>query len=494
MAVTNISDLTNVGNIADGDTLVGERVSGTTVNINFNGVLLDSEFDTNGLMTRTAAGTYTERTITGTASRISVSNGDGQAGNPTIDIDAAYVGQATITTLGTIATGTWQGTAVGVAYGGTGQTTYTNGQLLIGNTTGNTLTKATLSEGEGIDITNGTGSITIAGEDASDTNKGIASFDATDFTVSSGDVTVNAERIQDIAGAMVTGNTETNITVTYQDVDGTIDFEVSDSFLLNTGDIGTGSYDFGGADDFEIPNGTNPTVDTAGQIAMDTDGDGSSVTHGVVECHDGATQLYLFPATGYPSSDNDVMAYDSASNSVTWQAQAGGGGGKPDKEITYLPGSFESNNANPAALVFLNGTNVDTMVRAFDDTTVEYVEGKFVVPGDVNTSGTVTLRTYSMAATTAASKNVEYTFEHLSLNDAEDFDPTSPYTSEVSGDLAVDTTQDNIQEDTWTETISNLGWAANDIVLFRLSRTEPSANDLTGDLYLFSFTIEIPRT
>ena len=49
-----------------------------------------------------------------------------------------------------------------VVNGGTGQTTYTNGQLLIGNTTGNTLTKATLTQGSGITITNGAGSITIA--------------------------------------------------------------------------------------------------------------------------------------------------------------------------------------------------------------------------------------------------------------------------------------------------------------------------------------------
>jgi len=49
-----------------------------------------------------------------------------------------------------------------VLNGGTGQTTYTDGQLLIGNTTGNTLTKATLTEGAGISITNGNGTITIA--------------------------------------------------------------------------------------------------------------------------------------------------------------------------------------------------------------------------------------------------------------------------------------------------------------------------------------------
>ena len=35
------------------------------------------------------------------------------------------------------------------------------------------------------------------------------------------------EQIQDIIGAMVSGNTETNVTVTYQDSDGTLDFAVS---------------------------------------------------------------------------------------------------------------------------------------------------------------------------------------------------------------------------------------------------------------------------
>jgi len=52
-------------------------------------------------------------------------------------------------------------TELAVVYGGTGQTTYTDGQLLIGNTTGNTLNKATLTAGTGISIANGSGSITI---------------------------------------------------------------------------------------------------------------------------------------------------------------------------------------------------------------------------------------------------------------------------------------------------------------------------------------------
>lgn len=54
-----------------------------------------------------------------------------------------------------------------VANGGTGQTSYTDGQLLIGNSTGNTLAKATLTAGTGITVTNGSGSITIAASGSS---------------------------------------------------------------------------------------------------------------------------------------------------------------------------------------------------------------------------------------------------------------------------------------------------------------------------------------
>ena len=75
---------------------------------------------------------------------------------------ASNVVTSSLTTLGTIGTGTWNGTTVDVAHGGTGQTSYTDGQLLIGNSSGNTLTKTTLTQGSGVTITNGNGTITIA--------------------------------------------------------------------------------------------------------------------------------------------------------------------------------------------------------------------------------------------------------------------------------------------------------------------------------------------
>lgn len=70
-----------------------------------------------------------------------------------------------------------------------------------------------------------------------------------------------------------------------------------------------------------IPNGTGVGPATSGEIALDTDGNGTTFTTGVLKGYDGTQTINLFGPSGYPSSDNDVIAFDSASSTVTWQAQ-----------------------------------------------------------------------------------------------------------------------------------------------------------------------------
>lgn len=115
--------------------------------------------------------------LTGTASQVDVS---ASTGSVTLSLPATI----NVNTTGTAANVTG---VVAVLNGGTGQTSYTDGQLLIGNSTGNTLTKSTLTAGTGISITNGAGSITI---DA--TNAGaVTSVTGTSPVVSSGGATPN---------------------------------------------------------------------------------------------------------------------------------------------------------------------------------------------------------------------------------------------------------------------------------------------------------------
>ena len=68
----------------------------------------------------------------------------------------------------------------------------TNGQILMGHTSNGDMQLGTLTAGEGLDVTNGAGSITLSAEDATSSNKGIASFNSNEFTVSSGAVSITA--------------------------------------------------------------------------------------------------------------------------------------------------------------------------------------------------------------------------------------------------------------------------------------------------------------
>lgn len=68
-----------------------------TANVTSAGAIMDGDITGNGVMTRTAAGTYTNRTITGTTNQITVTNGDGVSGNPTLSLPADVIIPTVIT-------------------------------------------------------------------------------------------------------------------------------------------------------------------------------------------------------------------------------------------------------------------------------------------------------------------------------------------------------------------------------------------------------------
>lgn len=168
--------------------------SKTALNVQSGGTGL-STIPTNGQLLIGNAVGYTLNTLTPGAG-IGVTNGAGTIAVANTGV-LSWSGGATGLTPATPTTGnvTLSG-LLNVASGGTGQSTYTNGQLLIGNTTGNTLGKATLTAGSGIAITNGPAAITIASDKAygsfyDTTTQSAAALTATAITFNSTELSYN---------------------------------------------------------------------------------------------------------------------------------------------------------------------------------------------------------------------------------------------------------------------------------------------------------------
>lgn len=162
----------NTGTVTSVDLSAGTGISVSGGPITSSGAITVTNTAPDQVVSLTGAGTTS---ITGTYPNFTITSNDQYDGTVTSVGGTGTVNGITLTgtvtssgslTLGGTLSGVDLATQVTgtlpIANGGTGQTTYTDGQLLIGNSTGNTLTKSTLTAGSGISITNGSGAITIA--------------------------------------------------------------------------------------------------------------------------------------------------------------------------------------------------------------------------------------------------------------------------------------------------------------------------------------------
>ena len=161
---TRATDFDTVNEVASGDFLFVEEgtvneangfvQTETTTAIGTSNIIFE-QFSGAGQVSAGDGLTKTGNTIdaVGTADKITVSAN-------AITIASTYVGQTSITTLGTIATGTWNGDTIAYNYGGTGQTSYARGDIIYASAA-NTLAKLTLGsdgkilQSDGTDIVYG---------------------------------------------------------------------------------------------------------------------------------------------------------------------------------------------------------------------------------------------------------------------------------------------------------------------------------------------------
>jgi hypothetical protein len=210
----------------------------------------------------------------------------------------------------------------------------------------------------------------------------------------------------------------------------------------------------------------------------------------------GWKDVFLSDATSGAPSTNGQFRYNADNHRFEFYENGGvvvpGTGTHSDARITFPAGSFILPTTNFAPYEEDTGANGRIGRHRFDATTEEFVEGIFQVPSDLTAAGTVTFRANGYSVTAAANKFVELTFYHSACAADESWD--TAYANKISGDKDTMDTQDDWDQWTWTETVANLGWAANDMVRFKLSRSAPAGANLVGDWGLCLLEIDIPRT
>lgn len=266
--------------------------------------------------------------------------------------------------------------------------------------------------------------------------------------VAGGDaVTITEAQVSDLAHTVDTGpQPDCSGTTTYQDGDGGCD----DISTVYAAAAHASTHSDGGADEVAAED-----LATA--------------------CSDG--EILEASSGGWVCAADDTGAASMPAREFIWPAAA------------LMPFDYGADGFAPISLY--TGATVPVLTRAYDDDTDECAGFSFQVPGDIDTSGTVTFAAYWYAAT-AAADDVVWDVRHLPVDGGESWDQA--LTTVTAAASTADGDQDEVTETTWTETVSNLGWAADDFAHGAVCRDgDNGADDLAGDALLLTLKVEVPR-
>jgi len=405
------TQITAVGTIATG------TWEGTTVAVDQGGTGATSLNNLITLSTHTT-GNYVA-TVTGGTGITSTGATSGEGIAHSLSVDAS---QTQITALGTIATGVWQGTDVGVAYGGTGVSTLTDGGILLGSGSGAITAMAVLADSEMIVGNGSTDPVAESGATLR-TSIGVGTSNSvefagitgttidatTDFTI--GDTVITNGVITDSSGLKFTADVYFGADGTNQDVyfygdtspkDMTWDAGANALILKDDAAIrfGTGSdsiIKFDGSDtywDLQAA-GTGGLTIALGNSPPAPDQD----------------SIHIWKATAgtVTAASNTLLTLENSGDTVLQLLH-----GNSDAGIIYGGGQTDTNNYHGILMRGSGDSPASTMqFRIADSNRLNYSAGEFAFQEATN----ITTTTSDLTLNAAASLNVT-----LTDDDADAFD------------------------------------------------------------------------